>query len=66
MPGVPYEMMYLMEDEILPRIKTKFKFPSIVHKTILTANIGESFLAEEIEDQEDQLPAILNWLIYQN
>lgn len=56
MPGVPYEMMYLMDDEILPRIKSKFTLPSIVHKTILTANIGESFLAKEIEDIEDQLP----------
>ncbi|KLT66937.1 competence/damage-inducible protein A [Pedobacter sp. BMA] len=56
MPGVPYEMMYLMDDEILPRIKSRFKLPFIVHKTILTANIGESFLAKEIEDIEDALP----------
>ncbi|KQS39800.1 competence/damage-inducible protein A [Pedobacter sp. Leaf194] len=56
MPGVPYEMMYLMDDEILPRIKAKFKLPSIIHKTILTANIGESFLAKEIEEIEDGLP----------
>ncbi|WP_293307117.1 competence/damage-inducible protein A [Pedobacter sp. UBA5917] len=56
MPGVPYEMMYLMDDEILPRITKRFKLPSIVHKTILTANIGESFLAKEIEDIEDSLP----------
>jgi nicotinamide-nucleotide amidase len=57
MPGVPYEMMYLMDDEILPRITGRFKLPSIVHKTILTANIGESFLAKEIEEIEDSLPA---------
>jgi len=57
MPGVPYEMMYLMDDEILPRIKSRFKLPSIVHKTILTANIGESFLAKEIEEIEVRLPA---------
>jgi len=57
MPGVPYEMMYLMDDEVLPRIKSRFKLPSIVHKTILTANIGESFLAKEIEDIEDNLPS---------
>lgn len=57
MPGVPYEMMYLMDDEILPRITSRFKLPSIVHKTILTANIGESFLAKEIEEIEDSLPS---------
>ena len=56
MPGVPFEMMYLMDDEILPRIKAKFTLPTIVHKTILTANIGESFLAKEIEAIEDALP----------
>lgn len=56
MPGVPFEMMYLMDGEILPRIKAKFTLPTIVHKTILTANIGESFLAKEIEAIEDALP----------
>ncbi|TDG35724.1 competence/damage-inducible protein A [Pedobacter changchengzhani] len=57
MPGVPFEMKYLMSDEILPRIKSRFKLPFIIHKTILTANIGESFLAQEIEVIEDSLPA---------
>jgi nicotinamide-nucleotide amidase len=56
MPGVPFEMMYLMGEEILPRLKNAFKLPFIVHKTILTANIGESFLATEIEAIEDSLP----------
>lgn len=56
MPGVPFEMMYLMDDEIIPRIKKAFNLPVIYHKTILTANIGESFLATEIEAIEDSLP----------
>ncbi|RZL14501.1 MAG: nicotinamide-nucleotide amidohydrolase family protein, partial [Pedobacter sp.] len=49
-------MMYLMQDEILPRLKNAYKLPFIVHKTILTANIGESFLATEIESIENNLP----------
>jgi nicotinamide-nucleotide amidase len=57
MPGVPFEMMYLMEDEILPRLKNKFELPFIVHKTILTIGQGESFLAQQIEDLEDALPS---------
>lgn len=57
MPGVPFEMMYLMTEDILPRLKTTFNLPAIVHQTILTAGIGESFLAAEIEDIEDSLPA---------
>lgn len=56
MPGVPFEMMYLMEEEILPRLKLSLSLPAIIHKTILTANIGESFLAAEIEAVEDVLP----------
>ncbi|MBB5636994.1 nicotinamide-nucleotide amidase [Pedobacter cryoconitis] len=56
MPGVPFEMMYLMDDEIIPRLKEKFELPFIYHKTILTANLGESFLAQQIEEIEDSLP----------
>ena len=56
MPGVPFEMMYLMDEEIIPRIKQLFKLPFIYHKTILTANIGESFLATELAEIEDKLP----------
>jgi nicotinamide-nucleotide amidase len=56
MPGVPFEMMYLMEEEIIPRIKAAFKLPFIVHQTILTAGLGESFLAKEIAEIEDNLP----------
>ncbi|WP_207420885.1 competence/damage-inducible protein A [Desertivirga brevis] len=57
MPGVPFEMMYLVEEEVLPRIKTHFKLEAIVHHTILTAGIGESFLAEAIASVEDALPS---------
>ncbi|TKC10313.1 competence/damage-inducible protein A [Pedobacter polaris] len=57
MPGVPFEMMYLMEEEILPRLKNNFDLPFIVHKTILTVGQGESFLAQQIEDIEDSLPS---------
>ncbi len=57
MPGVPFEMMYLMEEEILPRIKAAFNLPFIVHHTILTAGLGESFLAQEIAEIEDNMPA---------
>ncbi len=57
MPGVPFEMMYLMEEEILPRLKSKFQLPFIIHQTILTVGIGESFLAQQIEDIENSLPS---------
>ena len=57
MPGVPHEMMYMMEDGVLPRLKSTLKLPVIIHKTILTVGEGESFLAERIADIEDSLPS---------
>lgn len=56
LPGVPFEMMYLMEEEVIPRITSAFKLPVISHHTILTAGLGESMLAEQISDIEDSLP----------
>jgi len=56
MPGVPFEMKTMMEDEIVPRLKAKFKTPVILHKTIMTQGVGESFLAQKIEDWENDLP----------
>ncbi len=56
MPGVPFEMMYMMEEEVIPKIKAQFKLPVIIHKTILTVGEGESYLAERIADIEDSLP----------
>lgn len=56
MPGVPFEMKYLMEDKVIPKLTEKFSMPFIYHKTILTANIGESFLAELLTTVEDNLP----------
>lgn len=57
MPGVPHEMMYMMEDSVIPKLKNTFKLPAIFHKTILTAGEGESYLAKRIEDIEDTLPS---------
>jgi nicotinamide-nucleotide amidase len=55
LPGVPYEMKALMSNEVIPKIKSLFKLPSIVHKTVLTQGIGESSLSELISDWEESL-----------
>jgi nicotinamide-nucleotide amidase len=57
MPGVPFEMVSIMEHEVLPRLKEKFITDAIVHRTIITAGEGESFIAEKITDIEEALPA---------
>lgn len=56
MPGVPFEMKPMMENEVIPRVKAKYKTPVILHKTIMTQGVGESFLAKKIEDWENSLP----------
>ena len=59
LPGVPYEMKYLIEEEVVPNLIKKYDRPFIVHKTIMTYGKGESLLAEEIEDWEDNLPTFI-------
>lgn len=57
MPGVPFEMKGMMETSILPLLKEKFNLEAIAHRTLLCVGIGESFLAEFIQDFENNLPA---------
>ncbi|OJW18486.1 competence/damage-inducible protein A [Mucilaginibacter sp. 44-25] len=57
MPGVPFEMQYMVQEQVIPKLKTVFKLPVIIHKTILTAGEGESYLAERIADIESALPS---------
>lgn len=56
MPGVPFEMKRLMTDEVLPKLQQKFDLAPIEHVVIMTAGLGESFLAEKIKDWEAALP----------
>lgn len=56
LPGVPFEMKALITEQVIPKLRAKFKFPYIMHKTILTYGLGESALAERIEAWEDNLP----------
>jgi nicotinamide-nucleotide amidase len=59
LPGVPYEVKYLLENEIVPKIVREYDRPYIIHKTILTYGQGESMVAERIEDWENSLPSFL-------
>lgn len=56
MPGVPAEMKHLMEHAVLPRLLFFEDRQPLWHQTLLTAGIGESFLAEKIADIEHSLP----------
>jgi nicotinamide-nucleotide amidase len=56
MPGVPFEMKGMMADGVLPKLKTAFQLPHIIHRTLPTTGIGESFLADQIQSWEEALP----------
>lgn len=57
MPGVPHEMKGMMTDSVIPALRKLFKLPFIAHRTLLTAGIGESFLADHIATFEEALPS---------
>ncbi len=60
MPGVPFEMRAMIQEQIIPRILEKHQVGSILHKTILTHGVGESYLAELINEWESSLPTHIN------
>jgi nicotinamide-nucleotide amidase len=59
LPGVPFEMKKLIDDEVLPRLRKRFKLSDITHKTMVTSGIAESMLAERISQWEEALPEYL-------
>jgi nicotinamide-nucleotide amidase len=55
-PGVPFEMKYLIEYEVFPRLLKSGKTKAIYHKTVLTQGLPESMLADKLESWENSLP----------
>lgn len=56
MPGVPFEMKAIMQEHILPRLMATSGGLNIVHKTIQTFGLPESFLAEKLTEWEGNMP----------
>jgi nicotinamide-nucleotide amidase len=57
MPGVPHEMQGMMTDDVIPLLIGEFHPGKIVHRTLLTFGIGESMIADMIQDFETALPS---------
>ena len=57
MPGVPHEMQGMMTDDVIPLLQKEFEVAHISHRTLLTFGIGESMLADMIQDFEEALPS---------
>jgi nicotinamide-nucleotide amidase len=56
MPGVPYEMKYIMNEYILPDLKKRFRSQVIIHKNIMTYGMPEALLSELLIEFESNLP----------
>lgn len=52
MPGVPYEMKSMIEDDVIPYLKSTYNIPFIFHVNILTAGVGETQLADRLIEFE--------------
>jgi nicotinamide-nucleotide amidase len=59
LPGVPFEMKDLIVNEVIPKIIEEYDRPNIIHKTLVTYGLGESSIAEKIEDWESNLPSFI-------
>lgn len=59
LPGVPYEMKALILEQVFPKLREEFKFPFIMHKTVLTYGMGESSVAERIDSWANSLPSFV-------
>ncbi|WP_437399651.1 competence/damage-inducible protein A [Flagellimonas lutimaris] len=66
LPGVPYEMKNLITKSVLPKIIEEYDRPYIVHKTIMTYGLGESAIAEKLEDWENNLPPFIKFAYLPN
>ena len=60
LPGVPFEMQHLIDEEVMPRLQRHFDLREIVHRTMITFGIAESLLAERIASWEESLPDYLH------
>jgi len=55
MPGVPFEMKGLMDQYVFDWIKKRFQMPKIIHRTMMTIGVGESYIANQIVPVEDEM-----------
>ena len=60
MPGVPFEMKWLMENEVIRRLKKKYHRDLFIkHRTVVVTGIPEAALAIRLTDFENNLPSFI-------
>lgn len=61
LPGVPFEMQYILDQELVPRLQSRLQATThILHRHLITSGMAESVLAERIADIEDTLPEYIH------
>lgn len=55
LPGVPFEMKHLISERIIPILLESFTLGGILHKTLITSGLGESFIAHKLINFETNL-----------
>lgn len=56
LPGVPFEMECLMDEEVMPRLHRRFPQIAMDYRMFIVYNVAESALAEKLDAFENQLP----------
>jgi nicotinamide-nucleotide amidase len=56
LPGVPFEMKALMQDEVIPVLRSHFILPQILYTSVLTTGLSESYTADLLKEWENALP----------
>jgi nicotinamide-nucleotide amidase len=59
LPGVPNEVEYLIENQVIPKLIEKFNLAKIEHRTLITLMVPESMLSKQLETFEASLPGNL-------
>lgn len=55
LPGVPYEMKAILQESGFPKLSERYGASQLFHKTILTQGIGESTIADRMQEWENEI-----------
>jgi nicotinamide-nucleotide amidase len=59
LPGVPYEMKYLVENEVIPKLVKEYERPLYHSQNYYDLWSRRKLVAERIEDWENNLPEFI-------
>jgi nicotinamide-nucleotide amidase len=60
LPGVPVEVYHLIEERVIPKLKSTLELPIVEHRTLVTLQKAESLLSRDLEKFEKSLPPALS------